>query len=890
MSNSTHITHFGLPGIDRIPFGMHTCHFYLNRDELVAALVPYFVAGLRGNERCLWITAPPLPVHDAIDTLRQAWSGVDGAIQRGAIRILDFDQWYAGSSGLKGIDVVHLWLKEEEAALTDGYHGLRIAGNTSFLKGNDWSAFMEYEQTVTAHFKGRRITALCSYALTQCTDNQVNEVLSTHHGALQSVNDNFWTMIYPEPGVEMSRFREALDLVEKHGPRESETCSRSPKSLRDEVANARLAAIVESSDDAIISKNLDGIITSWNRGAERIFGYTPQEAIGQPVTMLMPPDRVNEEPSILMRIRKREKIDHYETIRRRKDGTLLDISLSVSPIIDRDGHVIGASKIARDITERRRVEVLLHESEERFRMLADNMAQLAWTCDKLGNVTWYNQRWLDYTGLSFEEMKDWGWKKVHHPDHVDRVVASVTRSRESGDLWEDTFPLRGKDGHYRWFLSRAIPIRDTKGGIIRWFGTNTDVTDQRQAEEALREAQLRLQQWNEELEQAVNAKTAELQQSQERLRVLTTELNLTEQRERKRLAIELHDHLQQMLVLGKIKLGQGKRLAATAPAMLSVMNETDAVFSDALKYTRMLVTELSPPVLRDHGLSAGLKWLGEYMQKHDISVTVTVPDEEVTLPEDHVVLLFQSVRELLINSSKHAGTGQASVTMDHGKGLLTIKVRDEGTGFDVATAGAGDISSGGVSSKFGLLSIHERMRALRGSFDIQSSLGEGTTATLILPLENGATKNEREGASGSINSASRIPGSAPSEPKIRALLVDDHLMVRQGLKAILNAYTDVELVGEAGTGEEAVRLVDKLRPTVVVMDINLPKLDGIEATKLIMGLYPETVVIALSVNATKETEEAIKRAGAVRLLTKDAAVEQLYETVLEIMRERSTRH
>ncbi|MGC4098608.1 MAG: PAS domain S-box protein [Nitrospira sp.] len=885
MSNSTHITHFGLPGIDRIPFGMHTCHFYRDQAHLVSALVPYFVAGLRGNERCLWITAPPLPVHEAIDALRGAWNGVDGAIQAGAIRILDFDQWYASSAGLKGPDVVQLWLKEEAAALADGYHGLRIAGNTSFLKENDWSAFMEYEQTVTTHFKGRRITALCSYAWTQCTDHQVNEVLSTHHGELQST-DNFWTMVYPEQGLETSRFRHAPDLLEKHGPRKSETSSGANNSRLDELIRARLAAIVESSDDAIISKNLDGIITSWNRGAERIFGYTAQEAIGQPVTMLMPPDRVNEEPSILQRIRNREKIDHYETIRRHKDGTLLDISLSVSPIIDTDGHVIGASKIARDITERRRVEVLLHESVERFRMLADNMAQLAWTCDQLGNVTWYNQRWLDYTGLSFEEMKEWGWKKVHHPDHVDRVVASVTRSRESGDLWEDTFPLKGKDGHYRWFLSRAIPIRDTEGGIVRWFGTNTDVTDQRQTEEALREAQRRLLRWNEELEQAVNFKTAELQQSQERLRVLTTELNLTEQRERKQLAIELHDHLQQMLVLGKIKLGQGKRLAATTPAILRVMNETDTVFSDALKYTRMLVTELSPPVLRDHGLSAGLKWLGEYMQKHDMSVAVTVPDEEVPLPEDHVVLLFQSVRELLINSSKHAGTGQASVTMDHGEGVLTIKVRDNGTGFDVATADGGDISSGGVSSKFGLLSIRERMRALRGSFDIQSSPGGGTTATLMLPLSDGATKSDTEVVLGSANSGSRITGSSFT-PNIRVLLVDDHLMVRQGLKAILNAYTDIELVGEAGTGEEAVRLVDKLRPTVVVMDINLPRLDGIEATKQIMGLYPETVVIGLSVNASKETEEAIKRAGAVRLLTKDAAVEQLYETVVEIIKERS---
>ncbi len=125
----------------------------------------------------------------------------------------------------------------------------------------------------------------------------------------------------------------------------------------------------------------------------------------------------------------------------------------------------------------------LQESEERFRMLADNMDQLAWVCDNFGEAKWYNQRWLDYTGLSFEEMKDWGWKQVHHPDHVDRVLAGVMRSREIGEPWEDTFPLRSQSGEYRWFLSRAVPIRNAAGEIVRWFGTNTDITGHKHAEE-----------------------------------------------------------------------------------------------------------------------------------------------------------------------------------------------------------------------------------------------------------------------------------------------------------------------------------------------------------------------------------------------------------------------
>ena len=140
-----------------------------------------------------------------------------------------------------------------------------------------------------------------------------------------------------------------------------------------ELAAQRLAAIVESSDDAILSKDLNGVITSWNRGAERLFGYTEEETLGKPVTILMPPERQNEEPVILARIRRGERVDHYETVRQRKDGSLIDISLTVSPLKDANGQVVGASKIARDISERKRAEerqnLLLREMNHRIKNL-----------------------------------------------------------------------------------------------------------------------------------------------------------------------------------------------------------------------------------------------------------------------------------------------------------------------------------------------------------------------------------------------------------------------------------------------------------------------------------------------------------------------------------------
>ncbi len=166
-----------------------------------------------------------------------------------------------------------------------------------------------------------------------------------------------------------------------------------------EETQARLAAIVESSDDAIVSKSIESRILSWNSAAERLFGYTAEEAIGQLINMIIPPERQSEEQTIIQRLLSGERVDHFETVRIAKSGRRIDVSLTISPIRDERGRIVGASKIARDITERRRAEDAVRRSEARFRQLADAMPQMVWTARPDGFIDYYNERWYDYTGF-----------------------------------------------------------------------------------------------------------------------------------------------------------------------------------------------------------------------------------------------------------------------------------------------------------------------------------------------------------------------------------------------------------------------------------------------------------------------------------------------------------
>ncbi|MEP6951844.1 MAG: PAS domain S-box protein [Ginsengibacter sp.] len=237
----------------------------------------------------------------------------------------------------------------------------------------------------------------------------------------------------------------------------------------------RMAAIVHSSDDAIISKNMNGIITTWNAGAARIFGYNEEEMIGQPITKLIPADKIEEETNILARLKKGERVEHFETKRITKDKKILDVSLTISPLQDVNGNIIGASKIARDVTKQKEAERLIKASEEKFRLLANSMPQFVWTGDAEGNLNYFNKSVFDYSGLTPEQINKDGWLQIVHPDDREENIKAWMHSVNSGIDFNFEHRFRRDDGEYRWQLSRAIPQKDANGKIQMWVGTSTDI-------------------------------------------------------------------------------------------------------------------------------------------------------------------------------------------------------------------------------------------------------------------------------------------------------------------------------------------------------------------------------------------------------------------------------
>jgi len=637
--------------------------------------------------------------------------------------------------------------------------------------------------------------------------------------------------------------------------------------LRQSEERLRLAQ--QAGRVGVFDRDLPNNTVVWTPELEELFGLPAGTFVGKPedwAKWVHPEDLPRMRSFLQEWIQSERTEEAWEYRFIRADGQVRWMEGRGRIFRDPNGKPLRMVGTNTDITERKQAEEALRESEERFRTLADNISQFAWMTDETGWIFWYNKRWYEYTGTTFEEMEGWGWQKVHHPDHVERVTEKFRHHVQTGEIWEDTFPLQGKDSQYRWFLSRAIPIRDESGKVVRWFGTNTDVTEQRNAQEALQEL-------TKTLESKVGQRTAELQYRARQLQRLTLELSETEDRERRQLAEILHDDLQQQLAAAKFHLSLLNNRAKYDPAQQAIVAQVDQILIEAIQKSRSLSHELSPAVLYHGDFAGALDWLADQVRaKHGLEVAVDAFGDVNIESEALKSFLYKAAQEMLFNVVKHARIDKARIRVRRFGRCICLSVSDRGRGFDPQEVRQ--------TTGFGLLSIRERVELLGGRMKMHSIKGQGSTFHVVVPdgplIEDGYPSLENLGRT---RNGVLVPGAASAQPKLRVLLADDHEIVREGLISLLSDVRDIEVVGEAANGREAVNQAYRLQPDVVIMDVAMPLINGDDATRQIKLHLPKTRVIALSMYEEPDMVEKMRRAGAEAYILKTAPSEELVATI-----------
>lgn len=520
-----------------------------------------------------------------------------------------------------------------------------------------------------------------------------------------------------------------------------------------------------------------------------------------------------------------------------------------------------------EVARRRELERHIGQRDAELAEFFEHAAECLHQVGPDGTIMWANSSELKLLGYEPHEYIGRHISAFHvDPDVIDDILTRLLRGEQ---LYNYPARLRCKDGSVRNVLIHSN-VRWDKGRMSYTRCFTRDITEQKVIEA--------------ELDRRVADRTQELVDSQQKLRTLAADLSLAEGRVRKTLARELHDYLAQLLIVVRMKLAHISREARESATLLPLIDDVDKVLDEAITYTRSLMAELNPPIL-EFGLEMGLKWLADKFKSHHLQVSVVVPDTlNVHLSETHTAFLFQCVRELLMNVVKHAKTETATIVLTHDAKTLSLQVSDEGKGFGPASIPSRLATDQGLT-QFGLFSIRERTEALGGRFEVRSAPHQGTHAKLIIPLSElapappGPQVTERPPVPK--KQASLTDGGTG----LRVLLVEDHAMVREGLRGILEGYSDFSVVGEAVDGEDAIVQTERLTPDVVVMDVNLPKLDGISATRQIKAAFPKTIIIGLSVHQASQVEAAFKEAGGAAYVTKDAAAVSLYEAIRQAVRE-----
>ena len=499
-----------------------------------------------------------------------------------------------------------------------------------------------------------------------------------------------------------------------------------------EEIRSRLAAIVESSEDAIISKDFNGIITSWNAGAERIFGYTEQEAVGKSITLIIPQELRSEEAQILKRLRAGVRIEHFETERVTKDKKRLTVSLTISPVRDASGKMVGASKTARDVTQSREVEMALRESEQRMRFSLEAANFGSWNWDVLtGKVQWSEnmERIHGQSAGSFAGNFESFVQCIRKEDRS-QVQEAIQRAMDGDGKYHSEYRQVREDGTVGWMEARGRVIRDASGRPVRLMGVCMDISERKRAEEALKQAR-------EDLERRVTNRTVELERAQERLRALSGRLLRMQDDERRRIARELHDTAGQILValsLNLVPLEQ--ELAKRDSDLVKPVRESLGLVDELSRDLRTISHLLHPPLLDEAGLPSALRWYVEgFSERSKVRVELHLAEDLGRLPAECETAIFRMVQECLTNIHRHSESSTAAISITHDAQAIKVEIRDQGKGMPTPIPRAG----------VGIQGMGERIRQLGGSLEIESGV-QGTSVVAILPAKRNSSDTPLETA------------------------------------------------------------------------------------------------------------------------------------------------
>ncbi len=550
----------------------------------------------------------------------------------------------------------------------------------------------------------------------------------------------------------------------------------------------------------------------------------------------------------------------------RADGSPGWVHARAVPVRADNGGILEWIGTARDITERKKTEQRLQEESAGFLAILEQLPVGFAVLDSKGRVTMRNAIMLPYAGGTIPALDPQQSRKIEAFDPQGNVLPP--------DLWPSSQALRGvstyamestythDDGRVDWHLISAVPVLSEDGGIAGAIAVLQNISRQKEVEQELREI-------NEHLDSLVQTRTAAAEGKTEQLRSLTAQLIEVEENERRKFAALLHDDVQQIIGAAHVQMQSlGESLPDTA-----LLTDIAGLLQNAIARTRYLSNEISPPVLYHTDLASGLRWLATRMRDQfqlDVRVEVDPAPRIDDLSMKRFV--FRAAQELLYNVVKHARSKQAQVKLTESPDGVLLEVSDQGAGFDPANLD-------GSQAGFGLMTIQERARYVGGSLTIESAAGQGSRFTLRLPNpdKKGRVVHRRR-ASDRID-APAATSWKPSPTAYRVLVVDDHHLMRQGLVNLLQTQPAIQVIGEAGNGQEALDQTRRLHPDVVLMDISMPVMGGVEATRRLKKEFPAVRVIGLSMHQDLYISEHMHNAGAETTLTKTAGATELIKAI-----------